>query len=283
VNNMVEEKKGLDAYKGTISSVILSIVVIGIILVPFITAGYVQKVREGDGKYRFKETMCWDIDEQEDFNNEPEGLYQECGEGALGYGYESDGFEIALSYMEFDEYPTNDTVNGYGIGITFVCTEPEEFLILIICLNLTKDDILDMDVTRIDIFLSISGLEEDDCYFNVITAFIDEYEESIGKILLNEISEIEIDIDYIIELHTLLEVEPLVLIFEPLDDCVIEPESVVIFDMQMYCIEEIKIGALEWIGIGMIGAGIFMIFCSVLMLPQIDFSGITKRIFGGGE
>jgi len=53
----------------------------------------------------------------------------------------------------------------------------------------------------------------------------------------------------------------------------------------MYCIEETVITAIDWLGIGMIGAGFFMIFCSILMLPSIDFGGVTKRLFGtkGGE
>ena len=50
------------------------------------------------------------------------------------------------------------------------------------------------------------------------------------------------------------------------------------------CIEETMITAIDWLGIAMIGVGIFMIFCSILMLPMIDFGGLFgKKAEIGGE
>ena len=269
------------AYKGTISSVILSIVVLGILLIPFAMANHIQKLREGDGKYNFKETMCFDIDDEDYFNNDPDDVSQECGNGALGYWYD----DLSLSPVSLHHSPVDGAVDGYGMGTTVTCDGYVEYADLLIFLTLTKEDIIEGDITRMDIFLTISGIE-DCCYEGWLGYMFEEPSFELGEITIGELTEIEIDVNDILEINTYPKGEYLFLWFLPCeegDDCIVQPDSIVIFDMQLYCIEEIKIGAIDWIGIAMVGGGIFMIFCSILMLPSIDFGGITKRIFKGGE
>ena len=101
---------------------------------------------------------------------------------------------------------------------------------------------------------------------------------------INELSEFEIDVEDIMKIYTFPEDESLLLIFTPSEeDCEVLAGDIVFFDMQFYCIEEIKVSSLSWIGIVMTGTGVFMIFCSVLMLPTINFVGLFKKEVEGGE
>jgi len=63
---MVEKK----AYPGTISSVILSIVVMGILLMPFYIANNRDRLRKGEVGYEFVETMCFDITKKSEFESD---------------------------------------------------------------------------------------------------------------------------------------------------------------------------------------------------------------------
>jgi len=268
----------LEAYKGTISSVILSIVVIGILLVPFITANQLQKTRDGEGEYDFKETMCWDIDSEDDFYNDVD-VESDCGEGALGYSYfklYNSGVGYSLNYMTFSEYPINGTVNGYGMGTTVRCDDGGEvdFSYIHIFLTLTREDIIDLDITRIDIFFDIIGM--DDCEYELWLWGGGENILEIGVVTVNETFQRKIDVDDMIKLYTFPEHSKITIMstLQVEEGCTIQPGSIVIFDMQLYGIREMKLPSLSWLGIAMIGGGTFMIFCSMLMLPEISFSRV---------
>jgi len=290
---MVEEKKkGLKAYRGTISSIIMSVVVLGILLIPVITANHIQKVRSGNGKYEFKETMCWTIDEQEDFNGNPD-YPASCGSGALGYYHEytGSGNDFSINQMSYEDNILEGTVDGYGIGVVDRCEyENIDFSMVFIYLTMTKDDIIDLDVTRIDIFFTVSGIEEG-CEYDLILSSGGWPGDGLdmGKVTVNELSSIELTVDDMMEIYLFGVGDELSFGFIPVEEeGVVQYNSVVIFDMQMYCIEEIKISSIDWLGISMIGMGFFMMFCSILMLPTIDFGGVAKRLFGkktvtGGE
>lgn len=268
-----------EAYKGTISSIILSIFVLFLFLVPVFTANAVDKVRKGDGKYNFQDAICYDIDGLEDFEDDPD--IEAYGEGALGYMYADNGGDIILTEITMMDYPLNGTVDEYGVGVTGDNGEVE-CSILLIFLTMTKDDIVDLDVTRIDIFINVTSLDpEDDCEFEVYLSTIEDCPDGmeLGEITVGELSEIEIDVADIMEINAFEEDEGLVLAFVPTEgECVVQPESTVIFDMQMYCIEEIKIPSLTKIGIWMLGISAFMFFCSYLMLPKVSFDGVVESV-----
>ena len=165
---MAKKEKGEEAYKGTISSIILSLFVSFLFLVPVFTANAVDKVRKGDGKYNFQDAICYDIDGLEDFEDDPD--IEAYGEGALGYMYADNGGDIILTEITILDYPLNGTVDEYGVGITGDNGEVDCSIILIF-LTMTKDDVVDLDVTRIDIFINVTSLDpEDDCEFEVFMA-----------------------------------------------------------------------------------------------------------------
>lgn len=275
------------AYKGTISSIILSVVVLGILLVPFFTANHIQKVREGEGKYEFKATICWDVDEQEDFENNPDLPGFEPHEtGALGCIKILNGLSGDFGDMMFEDNELEVTIDGYGIGTVPERISATEWSAYFVYLTFTRDDIIENDITRIDIFLAIAELNG--CKFDVwITIYEDRelddiYDDPdlhIGRMTMGELSRLKIDVNDIMKIYTIPEGEPLALMFIPSeDDCDIELNGfTAFFDMQFYKIHELKVTSLDWIGIAMSGVGMFMIFCSVLMLPQINFIGMFKK------
>lgn len=296
---MVEKK----AYPGTLSSVILSIVVLGILIVPFATANHLEKVRRGEGKYEFKETMFWDVDNEDDFltwdgstlgqQRIPDHLHNFYGEGQSiwNYGYKEEGSsfragryqEVTFSLVQMDgvvdewvyaqmlrhpDYVT-DEVSGYIATFNFIFSFNKEFII-------------ENDLTRVDIFLDTSlDLEGVDCVLFDKEDGVEYYHEFGKKV------SVDISIGDLLDLpSTFSYPEEEWLIFRAEFEEEYDPtEGIIQFDMQLYHVEEIKIPSITWLGIIMVGVGTFMIFCSILMLPSIDFGAITKRAFKqtGGE
>lgn len=284
---MAEKKKGAEAYKGTISSVILSLFVLFLFLVPVFTANAVNKVRKGDGKYDFQETMCFDINDEDQFEDDPD-VSEDCGEGALGYGYdEGNGGGFSLNEITMMDYPLNGTVDDYAVGIVSACPNGEpssvECSIIMFFLTITKEDIITLDVTRIDIFINATGID-DECEYEVYLSTIEDCPDGmeLGEVTAGELTEIEIDINDILEINAFEEDEGLVIVFVPTEEeCVIQPDSTVIYDMQFYNIEEVKVPSLTKIGIWMLAISSFMLFCAYLMLPQVTFDGVVKSLRTG--
>jgi len=280
--NMAEKEKGEEALKGTISSIILSVFVMFLFLIPVFTANAVDKVRKGDGDYNFQEVMCFDINSEDHFDDDPD-VEPCCGEGALGYAYvDGDGF--SLNEITMMDYPFNDTVDEYAVGVVRACDgDGVDCSILMFFLTLTKEDIVDLDITRIDIFINATGLE-DDCEFEVYLSTIEDCPEGmeLGEVTVGELTEIEIDVAEIMEINAFTEDEGLVIVFIPTEEeCVVQPDSTVVFDMQFYNIEEIKLASLDKIGIWMLGISAFMIFCAYIMLPDVTFDGVIERLKKG--
>lgn len=295
----------LEAYKGTISSVILSVIVVGVLLVPFVSANYLEKVRRGEGKYEFKETIFWDIDDEDDFLTWdgstsgqrfiPGPIHSDYmyGEGQFIWTYgvilestwyrvgvyqpvtfsldQIDGVVDEWVYAQMLEHPGEyGEVSGYPCTFNFIFTFNREFLI-------------ENDVTRVDIFLDTTLTDVDgvDCMLFDREDGVEYYHEFGEKV------SIDISITDLLDLPTAFsypEEEWLVFRAEFEEDYD-STGGVIKFDMQLYHVEEIKTPSIIWLGIIMVGVGTFMIFCSILMLPSIDFGGITKRLFKteGGE
>ena len=288
-----KKDKGEEAFKGTISSVILSVFVLFLFLVPVFSANAVEKVRGGDGKYNFQDSLCYDIDGEDDLDDDPDvdGAY---GEGALGYWVvEDEGNHFSLNEVTIMDFPLNGTMDGYGVGIV----EPEEVFNYLYSevyyfLTITKEDVVDLDVTRIDIYFNVTGFSEVEATYDVFLASEDvdpptEYYDEIttlelGEITSGELTEFEIKIEDIMKINTFEEDLDLVVIFKQTDDdYFIEPGSSVVFDMQMYNVKELKIPSLTSIGLWMLGISAFMLFCAYIMLPQVTFDGLIKSMKDG--
>lgn len=288
---MVEKK----AYPGTISSVILSVFVVIIMLLPFYTANHMEKIREGEGKYEFQEVMCFDISKKSEFEHDdyvwnPYGQIV-CGSGAFEYGYKwYDIYSYQPMTMTMTSTPREGVVNPYGMSQIIYCPgQPPvgDFFGMQIFLTLTKEIIVENDVTSIVVFLDIEGFE-----YNNIRMHLHTHENgwSTGTPKLFEIFvnipcivRIDLTVDDLLKINNLGEGEKF---HWYLDTAYADIEELpadgtnIYFDMQFYHIEEIKITTISWIGIAMAGGGVFMLFCSVLMLPHIEFSGVIGRIVG---
>jgi len=94
---------------------------------------------------------------------------------------------------------------------------------------------------------------------------------------MGSVTEIEITVDDLLNINTLSDTDILYFLFFIGE---VSNGASLVFDMQFYCIEEIKIPTIDWMGISMTGGGFFMIFCSILMLPMVTFRDIIGRIVG---
>ncbi len=281
------------AYPGTISSIILSVIVVMLLLVPFYTANHLQKVRYGEAKYEFKEVMCFDIDSKSQFMHDnyvyPTSKTR-CGAGAVVWFYTSPSSTHSQKPIVMSSLSIPGTVDGYGTSTFFECPSypfvPTIYYNwLRIYLTITKEDIVERDITRIDIYIDISQAQWTHMGGGIrgqeggVTGISDP------AIELGAVTSITVTVEDLLQVNTLNPGEKLYWSFN-----IPKPDSAyhftdgafLVFDMQFYYIEEIKITTADYMGIAMIGGGIFTIFCSVLMLPVITFSGVIGRIVGKG-
>lgn len=285
-------------YPGTISSIILSVVVVMILLVPFVTANHLQKVRDGETKYDFKEVMCFDIDNVNQFDNEyntgffnGEGNY-DTGIGALVHyrlGCGSDYGKYLHNRVSIISTPIGGVVGDYVYGFipNSGCNPSEtDTNFIAFVTTFSKSQILELDITRIDMFIDFQNTELDFTEMRLKMLGIDEWTPSIFVdriIQVGELTQLTISVEDLLDINTMFdEGERLMFFFTPISGYIYSDISVV-FDMQFYCIEEIKIITIDYMGIAMIGGGIFMGFCSLIMLPTVEFSWVVGKIFGTGK
>ena len=294
------------AYPGTISSVILSVVVVMMLLMPFYVANNRDRLRKGYGEFEYKEIMCFDINNVNQFDNtrtflpnpHPHNLLS--GTGAFAWRYAHGGprpdhrtrfNEVVLSNVDIGDKP----IDGYGRTISVIypgdpplSPYPTASQDVLIFFSFTVDEIIENDITRLDFYLDLpgSGVTSAYCYlydwsghsFRLVWI-----SECIGKVV-----SVEITVDDLLYLNSNFNKNDNLNIYwrtapSSLKQSLI-PNGEIIFDMQFYCIEEIKIPTIDYMGIAMIGGGLFMGFCSILMLPHITFRSVIGRIVGkGGE
>lgn len=301
------------AYPGTISSIILSVIVVMILLVPFAMANRMEKIRNGEAKYEFREVMCFDITKKSDFQGDDFSYIRQpfpspepnAGNGAcyISYIYKKVPKEQAHSQVPVNIYNVHipGTVNGYGVAqLQYVPGYPgvgypegTPFHVTFFT-TLTKHDILDKEVTYIDVFFDIPSITSDRTvevikgYGEFGTYYRQEKKiRTIPGFILGEVNKMELTVDDLLEINNLDDDDILGFQFVFTLPSNVDPYPVpsgadIFFDMQIYCIEEFKILTIDWIAIAMVGGGIFMIFCSILMLPYVEFSGVIGRIVGKG-
>ncbi len=284
-------------YPGTISSIILSVIVVMILLVPFATANHLQKVRDGEVKYEFGEVMCWDIDNVNQFDNthtrfDPIDPFCSVGTGALvhfQWGCRKNGWCPSLYFHNevFIHSTPIDGVVGDYTGVTIPpsdCNPSEEDTNFIhYAMSFDKSEILDLDITRIDIFIDIQNVELDFVEMSLKLMGIDEWTPSVFsgiKIQVGELTQITVSVDDLLSINALFDEGEQLAFWFNAHPGYIPTEVYIVFDMQFYHIEEIEIITVDYMGIAMIGGGIFMGFCAILMLPVITFRGVISRIVG---
>lgn len=334
------EKKN---YPGTISSVILSVFVVILVLLPFATANYMEKVRNGNGKYEFKETMFWDLNSNDDFYITKYIHYSDTGilRGLYPWGYklatytspyESEdigsgmfwryksynsaiseyqnseyGLETSFIDLDFpnsenlvvDKYSlaqfTDNTVFKSVINTHYTATPNVKHRSEIFEIYVDLDsEWIENDATILSFYLDVDATKGTTYYFINFQPMEDEdsdpqtygdyYRFASGIYEFGTRKNISIDINDLIELQLLNSLYDELSLYIGFNLIDLEEEyitdSVIIFDVQVYGILEIKIPSVDWISMAMVGGGVFMIFSSILMLPYVTFSGVIGRIVG---
>ena len=138
--------------KGYRSSFVASILALLLLTLPLFAGNYLDKTRKGEGKFEFEEELCFDISDQEQFDNDNVfGSWP--GSGALFWAYRhsnnGDTGGGRSSNVTIMDVPYNGTVNGYGVATT-VPGSPEDDIVpglgyLRFRLELTKKDILEKE------------------------------------------------------------------------------------------------------------------------------------------
>jgi len=297
-----------NAYPGTISSVMLSVLVVILLLVPFYIANHLDKVRRGEAKYEFKEVMFFDINSKDDFkegSGEDNWLwvskpYDVWGSGEFVWGhrrYINGGCINEILYHPvvmldvpldgvIDEYATSQCVLRTGHRwCSWYSPYSDRFAFLF---SFTKSFLVENDLTRIDFYFNTSrdlwqgrkivgGL----AYFrgeNVWWSTIISTEFNLGVL-----TQMEVSVQKLLLIQSLNEGYQIFFIIDGEKYPQLDAENLMVyFDMQFYHIKEFKITTIDWIGIAMTGTGIFMGFCSIIMLPHVEFSRVIGKIVGKG-
>lgn len=277
----VKSGSGNPAMRGVGSSVILSFVVLIMLASVWYWPNYIQKTRDGEGKYNFDEELSFDINREEDFDLD---WHQYGSSGAFMFEYYNQ--EDDLSYMHSDisilDMPLNGTVDGYAVTVTQV-EEGDEPLEdagdyhLYFKTNITMDEIIDLDITSIDIYLDIKGVTftEVDLYIADHLAWA-EYGFKLGTIKLANLTKIKIDVFDLLQISSFGGAKIIFNFLIP-DDEIVEPGSIVVFDSQLYSIKEIKTITMHklayvnyFIGTSLIFVG-FLMFGSIRLTDIIDW------------
>lgn len=277
-------KKGNNP-RGVGSSIISIIIFLMILFVPFLGINLTQRIRQGDGKFDFDEELCFDIDKESQFKNdwiEPPST----GIGSLKYSYvvNPNVAKVHHSKMNLLTNPLNGTVDGYGVGSATPNTGdipvvPVGGNSIQFALNITKETILDLDITRIDIFLFISGVT-----FTEMDFRMQDISRSTSFLLIEDdmkignITKIKIDVIDLLKINTLKDNDELLFMFVGNPGDFIPGNSFVVFDMQFYCIPEIVTPSLTKVSLWISATALFVIFMGFIVSPEISFEGVLNSM-----
>ncbi len=317
------------AHPGTISSIILSVLVVGILLMPFYMANQRDKFRTGEGEFDFKEVMYWNLESDSDFEEvawthisgtkgtNPEGdthIWTTPGDqsgtmSGIYWSYKAYRSNTGINYMHtfplsysftdaekdcmVGEYPMfvlHDGGTLSSVPYPYVGGYAPHYLPtqIYIYLDISSDYFVEMDATRFDLCADFELHDEENYPMSYSVEFVSEEGSYLLKpfdtLNIGNSMSVEIDVDDLIEIELLKGNTEYVIvtlgftIIHPWSDFFVD--DIVTFDAQLYGIEEFNIPSIDWMGIGMIGVGMFMTFCSILMLPQITFNRVITKIVG---
>jgi hypothetical protein len=278
-------KEGANPVAGYRSSFIASILALLVLLIPLLVANFIDISREGEGKYDFAEAMCFDIESETQFDEDfvfedipPSGT--DSGTGAFAWYYfdTDDGFHsIMHDEVQVLSTPLNNTIDGYAVttsklreGTDTPGTSTSE---MGFGMDFTKKKIIDLDITRVDIYLEINGASFDEMLFG----FADTNGKVVAKheIKLDNITKIDISVEDLLSINTLSSTKKLVMWFQAPSGEVLPSEKYIVFDMQWYCIDELKTPTLIKLGIYMSIAGLGLIFLGFIVSPEYTFQGVV--------
>jgi len=271
--------------KGWLSSII-SITFALLLLHAFpVMANWTDKQRAGEGKYDFDEEMCFDISERDDFNTDYAHF---TGTGEFYYAY-YDTISLAQqgqhNNVTIMDTPINGTKGNYAVttttprvGDTPGTNTARSFIGY--GLGFTKKKLIDLDITRIDIYFALPGADPIDI---VLSDKISSEEITLATdISLGNKTEITINVNTLLKINTLSDTKDLVLVFRTVPGDFIPPNTFVVFDMQWYCIEEIKAPTLTRLAGWIVLMDVGIIALITIGFPQVQvlgrFDSIGRRL-----
>jgi hypothetical protein len=302
VNNLALEPK-----KGTISSIILSVVVLGILVLPFYITLKTQEAREGKGYFEPEQKITWDLEDEESLmlveydypDTDPQGedlpenwLFSpddwDAEEPAAVFWWywvdDLDGIDLFGHQLDYSfvNVSLDGTVDDYLLFITSVGTiestpvpperldEPEEFEHIDIYLDIDSNDFLVEDVAKIEFYFDC----EADVTLEYSVTFITgegEHEIGDGDVNLGGLTVEGVDALDLLQIAGLTdEVEYLRITISMPEEEYFELGDVIVFDCQLGSLDS-KVPTLTRIASWYFVLNGFMTFIAILMLESVSF------------
>jgi len=301
---------GNPAFKGTLSTVLGALFVLGLLTLPFYVAVKVDEARTGKGYFTPETNICWDLNSNNDmatgkyFLNSV--LLDQEGNTVSGWSadWDGEGMPSTVFWIYGGEpitshvrhYPSrlghnlvdiqsNKTVDKYILSTLRIETiegEPIEHYKgeapyetkeqIHHYLNISVDEFKN-DITKLEYYFDCQTQFTKLDYIVWYISDKGRYKIEDGSFNQGNITSIDIDVFDLINIISLGSEEREYMRI----DIIVEEKTdhfnvgeFITFDAQLYCVES-KIVSMERIGMWYIGIGSFMLFCWLLMLPTISF------------
>ena len=273
---------------GWLSSIVAIILALMLLHAFPLMGNWIDKQRAGEGKYQFDEDLCFDITKETEFDNtitnSPSPQHTHTGVGACAWYYNAIGAAVfSHNQVTIMNIPINGTMDGYGVSVLtesigsprIQLQTPEH---LYINLNFTKKKVLDLDISRIDIYLDISGVSFNKMKCDLRDEDLEEDLIPLGEVSLGNVTKLTIKVVDLLKLNTFGVNDKLMLDFYSPSAMYLPSGAFVVFDMQWYCIDEIPTPTLTrlagWMSLMNIGI-LILVFIS---FPQVQVLGRFNNI-----
>lgn len=278
----IKNGSGNPAMRGVGSSIILSFLVLGMLSVVWYWPNYIQKTRDGEGKFVFDEEICFDFSDEKEFDQNwqfDDFPTSQKGKGAFCWVYHDDTTSLNRAVnnkMTMLNFPLNGTTPPYGASVTELydpaddVDTPNPVQTLYIKTNLTKKDIIENDITRIDVYFDISGVTFDTMTLRMSGGLIE-------VVRLGNLTEIKITVEHLLQINALDPDQKIRFSFPSINED-IPAGAFVVFDAQFYCIEEIKTLTLDKLAYVNYTLTFILIFVAFIMFGSIRLRDITDWV-----
>lgn len=269
--------------KGFRSSLVASTLALLMLMAVLLAGNSIQKAREGEGKYSFDDELCYDVSSEKDFDNTWQ-VGTATGTGGMFYAY----WELLVPDVNNEKVTTqstalNGTVGEYAVskttpnpGDTPTPSAGKKYTVAFL-LNFTKKKIIDLDIVRIDIYLNIAGVS----FSTMDLRLTDESSSSTvfsGKdISIGNLTSIKVEVNDLLTINTFNTNDKIQIAFDTAPGEFIPGNTFVVFDLQFYCIKEVKIPSLTALGLWMGAGGLFYIFLALVVSPEYTIEGVINR------
>jgi hypothetical protein len=272
---------------GWLSSIIAIVVALLLLHAFPLMGNWIDKQRAGEGKFEFEEDLCFDINDVQQFDN------TFVRTGAVGVGANMWSYFVPPEGQQHNKislmsFPVNGTIDGYGVWafkpeVGDVPSPVAGVQAFFVATNITMGDILGKDVTTIDIYIDIPGATFSTMTVSALySAPIPKALFTLGTASLGNVTKFKLDVGDLLTMNSAGLTKKFYLQFVVPTSQGINPGSAGVFDMQMYCIEEIKAPTLTrlagWLSLMNIGV-LIMVFIS---FPQVQvlgrFNSIGERL-----